>query len=355
MEVRATLAYEKLHQIGVGEGCNSQVFLINELQLGGVLVAKEIKKASFPSFDTYFREAKALFASRHSNVVSIHYACGGEDFISLVMPYFNEGSLSARICKNPLSLKELIRVSQGVLNGLHHIHLKNYVHLDIKPSNILFSDTNEPMIADFGQSGLLNQYGVVDSPTMYMFSWPPEVIQDSVATIESDIYLMGVTLYRAINGDAVFHNQREDISDLDDLADRIVAGKFPDRNLFLPHVPKNIKKIIKKSLNVDPEKRYRSAIELANALGNVPIPLDWQTEVYESGEMFWKASQGKDRADLVVELIKVEEDLWNVNVFTDNQGNRRKKTSHCREMLNRRDAETHLGETFSVLAALVTT
>lgn len=115
--------------------------------------------------------------------------------------------MSDRICQNPLSLKEVIRLAQGVLNGLHHIHIKNYLHLDIKPSNILFSDTDEPMIADFGQSGLLNQNGVLNPPPMYIFGFPPEVFQN-IVTIESDIYLMGVTLYRAINGDIIFNDQK---------------------------------------------------------------------------------------------------------------------------------------------------
>ncbi|MEH1991915.1 serine/threonine-protein kinase [Nostoc sp.] len=348
MEVKGTLTYEKLKQIGVGQGCNSQVFLINESQLGGVLVAKEVAKDRFNSVKEYFQESKAIFASKNPNVVSIHYACETDDNIVLVMPYFNKGSLSDRLCQNCLPLKEVIRVAQSVLNGLHHIHIKKYLHLDIKPSNILFSDTDEPMIADFGQSGLLNQNGVLNPPPMYIFGFPPEVFKN-IVTIESDIYLMGVTLYRAINGDMLFNNQKNSITSKNDLQNKIETGQFPDRNSFMPHVPKSIRRIIKKALNIDPKKRYTSAIELADTLGKVAISLDWNTQISENGEIFWRASQGKGKPDLVVELVKDVTDSWNVSVYTVNQGTRRKKSQYCSKALTHSHAETHLEKTFAAL------
>jgi serine/threonine protein kinase len=191
MEVKGTLTYKKIEQIGVEQGCNSSVFLIEEPQLGGSLVAKEIEKKRFASSHKYFQEAQIIFASQNSNVVPINYACETSDTISLIMPYFSKGSLADRIQQNPLSLTEIIRMAQGVLNGLHYIHIKNYLHLDIKPSNILFSDTNQPMIADFGQSDSLNEDGVVSSPNMYFQTIPPECFPPhKIATIESDIYLL---------------------------------------------------------------------------------------------------------------------------------------------------------------------
>ncbi len=348
MEVKGNLTYTKIRQIGVGQGCNSQVFLIDEAQLGGLLVAKEIEKKDLPTSQTYFQEAQIIFASQNPNVVPINYACETPDTITLVMPYFSQGSLADRIQQNPLSLTEVIRIAQGVLNGLHHIHIKKYLHLDIKPSNILFSDTNQPMIADFGQSGLVNQNGVLTPPKMYIFGFPPEVFQ-GIATIESDIYLMGLTLYRAVNGDTFFNNQINSI-DFDDFENKIKTGKFPNRNSFMPHVPRSIRTIIKRALNINPKKRYSSATQLADALAGVTIPLNWNTQIYPNGEVSWRASQGKEKSDLVVELVKGVGNLWNVNVFTDNQGNRRKKLQYCKEDFTRSDAEKHLEKTFNDLA-----
>lgn len=358
MEVKGTLTYKKIKQIGVEQGCNSRVFLIDEPQLGGKgsLVAKEIyknDKKRFPSSQTYFQEAQIIFASQNPNVVPINYACETSDTISLIMPYFSKGSLADRIQQNPLSLTEIIRMAQGVLNGLHYIHIKNYLHLDIKPSNILFSDTNQPMIADFGQSDSLNEYGVVFSPKMYFQTMPPECFPPhQIATIESDIYLMGATLYRAVNSDQIFNKQKIPINDNIDfmiLQDVIKQGKLPDQNYFMPHVPQRMRKVIKKALNIDPSKRYSSATEFADALGQVEIPLNWNTQICENGEIFWQASQGTRKPDLVVKLVQSSANLWNVTVFTDNQSSKKRKLQFCRDNMNRNDAEKHLEEIFTAL------
>ena len=348
MQVTGTINYRKIQQIGVGQGCNSQVFLIDEPQLGGVLVAKEVEKNKFQSVEEYFKEAQMIFASYNPNVVPINYACDAGEKVVLVMPYFSQGSLADRIQQNPLSLKEVIRVAQGALNGLHHIHIKNYLHLDIKPSNILFSDNNEPMVADFGQSDSLNRNGIVTSPRMYIQTLPPEIFSTMSATIYSDIYLMGVTLYRAVNGDDIFNNQK--IEDMNNLQTKIQKGEFPDRNCFLPHVPKKLRRIIKKALNVEPQKRYQSAIEFADALGNVEIPLDWNTSTLSNDNICWKAIRGHEKPDLIVELTKNTEDLWDVYVLTDNRGRRRKKTTYCKHRITYSDAKTHLETVFSDLS-----
>jgi len=117
----------------------------------------------------------------------------------------------------------------------------------------------------------------------------------------------------------------------------------------MPHVPKSIRKIIKKALDTDPKKRYTSAIELADALGKVAIPLNWNTEISNNGEIIWKASQGQGKPNLIVELLKDVTNSWNVNVFTDNQGNRRRKSQYCTKGLTLSDAETHLEKTFIAL------
>jgi len=173
------------------------------------------------------------------------------------MPYFSKGSLANLIQEKPLSLKEVIKIAQGVLNGLHHIHLKGYLHLDIKPSNIFFTDVGQPMIADFGQSELLDQNGIVDCPQMYLQTLPPESFPpNGIATLYSDIYLMGVTLYRAVNGDRVFNSQKLSIYCEDDitlLQEKIEKGELPNQKYFMPHVPNKIRKIIKKALHTEPD------------------------------------------------------------------------------------------------------
>ena len=159
MQVFGSISYTKVRQIGVGQGMNSEVYLADDPQLGGQVAAKEINKTDFPNAAAYFKEAQAMFAVAHDNVVAVQYACETPTTISLVMPYFRNGSLADRIQDRPLQLSEVQRIAQGVLAGLAHIHLAGFIHFDLKPSNVLFSNKDRPMVADFGQSRAIARLG----------------------------------------------------------------------------------------------------------------------------------------------------------------------------------------------------
>jgi len=92
--------------------------------------------------------------------------------------------LADRINDGPLPVKECLRIAYGVLSGVARIHTAGFVHLNIKPSNILFSDSNAPMVADFGQSRQLAFNGTVTVPPMYKLAIPPETFQHRVALRE---------------------------------------------------------------------------------------------------------------------------------------------------------------------------
>ena len=151
MKIVATVDYVQKKQIGAGQGMNSTVFLADDPQLAAEVAVKEIplsKLGNDPG--KYFAEAKTMFASEHKNVLPIRYACRTADRICLAMPFCNAGSLADRIRNNPLSLREAQRVGIGILNGLAQVHLAGFVHFDLKPTNVLFGASDEPLVADFG-------------------------------------------------------------------------------------------------------------------------------------------------------------------------------------------------------------
>src|SRR5215469_13095346 len=234
MRIDGSISYTRVKQIGVGQGMNSTVYLADDPQLGGRVAAKEIEKSRFANPAAYFVETQVMFGVAHDNVIRVQYACQTPDLISLVMPYYRNGSLANRIHDRPLQLSEMLRIVQGILAGLAHIHLRGFIHFDIKPSNVLFSNTNTPMVADFGQSRAISPTGVVTVPPLYMSAQPPETIATGVATMVADIYHVGLLMYRALNGDTFYTAQIP--SDPALLRTKISKGKFPDRNRFMPHV-----------------------------------------------------------------------------------------------------------------------
>src|SRR5205085_8644968 len=141
--------------------------------------------------------------------------------------------------------------------------------------------------ADFGQCCKIGPGGVVTKlPPMYRFALPPEFYKSGVATIHSDIYHMGLLLYRAANGDAEFNAQKPPNDS--ELERRTIRGKFPDRNRFLPHVPTQMRTVIRKALQIDPAHRYDSATAMSAALASVPVRFDW-TGTTIPGLMAWRA------------------------------------------------------------------
>jgi len=327
MEVLGQTKYKRINQIGVGQGKNSEVYLAEDLHLAGQVAVKELPRSNFPpgsGLRDYFAEAQVMFAAGHpnpSNVVPIRYACDcpGVDKISLVMPFYKNGSLQDRICQGPLNPCEVIRVGLGMLNGLNQVHLAGYLHFDLKPSNVLFSDNNDPQVADFGQTRPVGPVGTSGLPKMYPEALPPEFFLTGLGTVQTDIYQAGLTLYRAVNGHPFFKSQKPS-SDME-LATRTTDGTFPDREAFLPHVPKALRRVIRTTLMVEPGQRFRSATDFQDALAKIGIDLDWKTTVHQNGQISWRAER-LGKPDLVVELLQIGK-KWRVEQHTENNGQRR--------------------------------
>jgi serine/threonine protein kinase len=351
MKVLGSIAYVKLKQIGVGQGMNSEVYLVDDPQLGGRVAVKEIDKSDKSRFrdpSAYFKEAQAMFQVSHENVVAIQYACETPTTISLAMPFYRKGSLAERIEDRPLQLSEVQRVVQGVLAGLAHIHSAGYIHFDVKPSNVLFSNTDKPMVADFGQSRSISPTGVVTVPPLYCNAQPPETFKTGVATILADIYHVGLLMYRALNGNNFVNPQIPNDSAL--LEARICSGKFPDRQLFMPHVPKSIRRLVRKALRVNPAERFQTATEMADALGRVSLALDWSVEPLTGGGFRWRAPRS-GHPDLVVELANTG-GAWDVQTFTERTGEQRRakgQSENWRNGLSLGDADAHLKDVFERL------
>ncbi len=346
MDVVSAYTYSKLREIGVGQGRNSKVYLADDPQLGGQVAVKEIEKVSFalPVSD-FFAEAKSMFKSEHPNVVAIRVASETATHVCLSMPYYKNGSLADKIQGGPLELSEIQRVGQHILSGLAAIHAANTIHFDVKPSNILFSDRGMAMVADFGQARTIGPTGVITMPQMYRHALPPEFFLTGVGTVQSDVFQAGLTLYRAVNGEPFFAEQ---VAQITDLAAPVVSGKFPDRDKFLPHVPKRLRTVIRKAMAVDPKDRHGSATELARDLGSVEFSHQWKTSLHPNGEYTWESIRYPRSANLAVSLRKNGRQ-WDVEIHTVGSKRKASRTTLWRSGQARGTAFAHLKKVFESL------
>ncbi len=326
----AELNFETIREIGQ-EGRNSQVFLAHDRQLDGEIVVKKIPKAMMPNASEYYREAKILYASSHPYVVRVNYGCSDADYIYIAMPFYKNGSLKQLIDGRALSVREVIRYSIQFLSGLHNIHSKGLLHFDIKPDNILLSDSNEALLSDFGLSKAMDGSGFANPDNIYQRQVPPEVFLATNKTVHYDIYLAGLTIYRLLNGNAHYYSQLA-YPDQNAYIQAIRSGTFPNRDSYLPHICLKLQRIVNKALSVNIQDRHQTVLELINELSSVDENLDWTYSKVGQIEKF-----NKVLADKSYEVSVDSNAAGNIKIETyktiSNSGRRSKVNAHSHNNL----------------------
>lgn len=234
---------------------------------------KLIKVANPDKFVEAVKEAQTLEACRHKHIVDVKevdvFVYEGTPCVYIAMEYLAKGSIQKHLENRFISIQESLKIISEALLGLEHAHNSNVLHRDIKPGNILFGDNGEAKLSDFG---LALDYHIDPSDTMgYRPHQPLEVIDGNPMDKLSDIYAMGITLYRLINN---VPDMEFSFSTMDEWRAAVKGNKYPDRN-YLPHVPRKIKTIINKAINNSSDKRYQSASDFRQALEKSVLPIDW--------------------------------------------------------------------------------
>lgn len=346
---KVRLDFDEIKEIGQ-EGRNSKVFLAHDNQLDGEIVIKEIKKNPSTTPDEYFKEARLLYAHNHNNIVKVNYACEDDDNIYVAMPFYKNGSLKKRISDNNyLTVREVIRYSIQFLSGLNHIHSKGLIHFDIKPDNVLISDSNEAMLSDFGLALYTDAYGFCEAQASYTPHVTPEQLLGLKQTIKNDIYQAGLTIYRMVNGNDFFYRQIPNSGNL--MLDNIAFKRlvqlvfFPNRKSYLPHVPKKIKKIIKKCIEPDPNDRYDNTLQIINELASINENLDIRYGRDVNGE-FWESPKGA----YVYRINSIPKtDKFDIKVCKTKEGKTTNCTSLCSNNVDKDQVIPKLEAIFATL------
>lgn len=308
------ITFDKIKEIGQ-EGKNSKVYLVHDHQLDGDLVIKEISKANFKTPDEYFKEARIMFAQKHENVVEVHYAGMDADNIYIAMPFYANGSMKHLISNNHfLTIHQVLRYATQFLTGLNHIHSRGLLHLDIKPDNIMLSNSDVALLSDFGLAKYTDVYGLADQTFAYSMHRAPEQMLTRLRQSRlTDIYQVGVTLYRMVNGNEFFYGQTKGITTPADFQAMVIKGKFPFRDSYQEHVPQKLRRIINKCMTPNPTKRYDNALELLNDLASVTENLNYLLHFIAPATKEWtkldnghelKIQRGYDGAKYTVRVMK---------------------------------------------------
>jgi serine/threonine-protein kinase len=251
----------------VGTGGFAWVYRGYDPQLD-IPVAVKILRPQYAGDDTFEsrfrREASIAARLRHPNIIRIIEVGQDEAAVYFVMDYLQHGLVSRLRVMETLPESMLVRLGMDVANALAFAHRAGVIHRDIKADNILFDEHGNAIVADFGiaraVTSMVDQTGtnmVVGTPQYFS----PEQARGLALDGRSDIYSLGVTLFRAATGRVPFEG-----ADWYEIARLHVEEPPPEPRALNPAISPELSALILRCLAKSPDDRFASAEELHEAL-----------------------------------------------------------------------------------------
>jgi eukaryotic-like serine/threonine-protein kinase len=281
----------------LGSGFSGEVWLEQDLALNRQCAAKYLNTDRIPA-GLEFSEARVMLGAEHDNVVRVFSADiefddrTGAELPVIRMEYLPKGSVADCHHGEPLAVAEAIHVLEEACRGVEALHARGILHRDLKPANLLIGEGGRIKVSDFGLACVVEDLPGAP-PWGYTEHLPPEAFNGSggINTVAGDVYALGVTLYRMLNGDAAMRSRVTPESNVRAL---IAAGKYPDRTKWQPYIHDRLRRVVRKAMHCDPSHRYRSASELRHALEAVRPAMSWMPVVAAGSDMAWEAVSFSD-------------------------------------------------------------
>ena len=235
----------------------------------------------------FLNEASLAGKMMHPHIVAIYDAVVDESMSYIVMEYVEGGTLE-KYCKpdNLLDPQIVAEIIFKCVRALAFANTQGLIHRDVKPGNILYKSGSDIKLADFGAA--LNrvsdktQVAAVGSP-LYM---APEILTGAKATVQSDIYALGMVMYMLLAGRAPF-----EASNAASLAYQIVNHDPDPPSQFRPDLSAPMEDIVKQAMAKDIARRYQSwedfGKDLAALWQGEQSPQQDKTEVSDTEQFSW--------------------------------------------------------------------
>jgi WD40 repeat protein len=264
----------------LGAGGMGEVFRAKDTRLGREVAIKVLPRelATDPDRLARFeREARAVAALSHPNILAIHDFGAEGEIIYAVLEFLEGDTLRAKLKTSVLPLRKVLDYGAQLANGLAAAHDKDIVHRDLKPENIIITPDGRVKVLDFGlarsdaaedvSEGATKTHateaGMVMGTLGYM---SPEQAKGKRADRRSDVFALGCVLYEMVTGKRAFpgDSQAESLS-------AILRDDPPAMYLSGRQVPAVLQSVVSRCLEKDPDQRFQSARDLAFTLQAVTI------------------------------------------------------------------------------------
>lgn len=222
---------------------------------------------------TFRREKEILAKLSHPFIARLLDAGTTDDGIPFLVMEYVEGEQIDKYCERKnLPLTTRLKLFNRICDAVAFAHRNLIIHRDLKPSNIIVTDKGEPKLLDFGISKILNAENSNDSQTVTMLGamtpeyTSPEQIKGETVTTATDVYSLGVILFKILTGSYPYNfknktngNLLKEISDSQPLSASDAAVKSNVEGKISPSELKgDLDNIIQKALSKEPARRYQT-------------------------------------------------------------------------------------------------
>lgn len=207
----------------------------------------------------------------HPHVIRIQHVTRIDGDLHIVLPFY-PGTLRMLVnAAAPLPSERVERLGHELASALAHVHENGVLHLDLKPSNVLFDEEEHPVLADFGLAALFEAPTLEDGGEALVTAaagtvpyMSPEHFTKGKVGSPSDVFALGIILFECLTGRHPFLAETQRAT-----AENIVQAqpKFSWSERW--HLPKHLRELVSSMLSKSPDDRPR-ATSLASALGGRP-------------------------------------------------------------------------------------
>jgi eukaryotic-like serine/threonine-protein kinase len=255
----------------LGSGGMAEVYLAHDEVLDRDVALKLLKDqyASDEEFvERFRREARSAASLSHPHIVPIFdwgEAKDGTHYIT--MEYLLSGTLKDHILhRGALPPQIATEVALQIAKALRTAHERGVIHRDIKPGNILITESGDVKVADFGiaraaEATTISDVGDILGSAKYM---SPEQAMGEPVGPASDLYSLGVVLYEMLTGKVPF-----EVETPANVTDKHAGGLPTHPKGVNPEVPESVDALVMRLLAIDPEDRYESATQLVKELRRI--------------------------------------------------------------------------------------
>nr|AZI15635.1 UNC-22 [Auanema rhodensis] len=198
----------------IGTGAFGVVHRCTERATGNTFAAKFVMTPHEADKDTVRKEINTMSVLRHPKLINLHDAFDDQNEMVMIYEFMSGGELFERVAddSNKMSEEEAIEYTRQVCKALCHMHEMNYVHLDLKPENIMFTTkkSNELKLIDFGLTAHLDPRNSIKVTTGTAEFAAPEVLNGQNVGYYTDMWSVGVLAYILTSGLSPFGGSTDD-------------------------------------------------------------------------------------------------------------------------------------------------